>query len=268
MVASQSFSKRLSIREICNKRTEMHTTPWQSSAAVSTREWSAQWFALAFPALLTWVYFVILADHPAHVQQISYTIGKTFQFLFPLFWTIWICRERLRPTLFRTTGWRHGFLFGIAGVLAMIALYHQLLVPSGLSAVAGAAIRLKLGGFGIATLPQYIVMSIFYSLLHSLLEEYYWRWFVFGRLRQVVSVRNAAIIASLGFCAHHVIVLGIYFGFRSPTTWLFSLAVAIGGAFWCWLYHRNNALFAPWLSHALIDGGIFLLGYQMVGGLG
>ena len=41
-------------------------------------------------------------------------------------------------------------------------------------------------------------------------------------------------------------------------------AVAIGGAFWAWLYNRTNSLLAPWVSHALIDAGIFWIGYDLV----
>ena len=47
-------------------------------------------------------------------------------------------------------------------------------------------------------------------------------------------------------------------------TWIFSLAIAIGGAFWAWLYHRSGSLVGPWLSHLLIDGAIFWIGYEIV----
>ena len=73
------------------------------------------------------------------------------------------------------------------------------------------------------------------------------------------------LISSLGFMAHHVIVLGFYFGWHSPWVYLLSLAVAIGGAFWAWLYDRTGSLAGPWLSHMLVDAGIFAVGYRMIG---
>jgi uncharacterized protein len=53
----------------------------------------------------------------------------------------------------------------------------------------------------------------------------------------------------------------------SPWTWLFSLSVAVGGAFWAWLYQRTGSLYGPWLSHLLVDAAIFLVGYDLASDL-
>jgi membrane protease YdiL (CAAX protease family) len=96
------------------------------------------------------------------------------------------------------------------------------------------------------------------------LEEYYWRWFVFARLRKLTTLPNAIVISSLGFMAHHVIVLSHYFGGLSFLSCFFSLGVAIGGVVWSWLYARTHSLWGSWLSHALVDAGIFLVGFDLV----
>ena len=75
------------------------------------------------------------------------------------------------------------------------------------------------------------------------------------------------VISSVGFMAHHVILLSVYFGWGSPLTYLFSLAVAVGGAFWAWLFAASRSLLGPWLSHMLVDAAIFLIGYDLVRGL-
>jgi membrane protease YdiL (CAAX protease family) len=113
----------------------------------------------------------------------------------------------------------------------------------------------------------FIAVGVFYSLIHSLLEEYYWRWFVFGQLRELTRLVPAIVISSLGFMAHHVLVIGTYFGFFSPATWLFSLCVAIGGGVWAWLYNRTGSLLGPWVSHLFVDATIFLVGYEIAGPL-
>jgi membrane protease YdiL (CAAX protease family) len=43
-----------------------------------------------------------------------------------------------------------------------------------------------------------------------------------------------------------------------------SFAVALGGGFWAWLYERTGSIFGPWLSHLLIDAGIFWIGYDLI----
>jgi membrane protease YdiL (CAAX protease family) len=61
-----------------------------------------------------------------------------------------------------------------------------------------------------------------------------------------------------------VLVLAKYFGYASPLTWLFTLAIVIGGAFWAWLYRRTGSLAGPWLSHALVDATIFVIGWDLI----
>jgi membrane protease YdiL (CAAX protease family) len=74
----------------------------------------------------------------------------------------------------------------------------------------------------------------------------------------------AIIVSSVGFMAHHVIVLSVYFGWFSPASVFFSLAVAVGGATWAWIYYRSGSLVGPWASHLLVDVGIFVVGFDLV----
>ena len=235
------------------------------SSPVSTRtEIAALIFALTFPTLLTWVYFIWLAQSSAGLQQAAYSIGKVIQFGFPVFWFVCVQRQRLSRPQFRRDGLLLGGLFGLAVVAAMFGAYHLWLKPSGTFAAAADAVREKVAGMGLNSATKYAAVGIFYAALHSLLEEYYWRWFVFGQLRRVTSLVPAIAISSLGFMAHHVIVLSHYFGWGSFLSLFFSLGVAVGGVAWAWLYHHSRSLLGPWLSHAIVDAGIFLVGFEIV----
>jgi len=119
--------------------------------------------------------------------------------------------------------------------------------------------------FGLATPAAYLLFGFLLSVVHSLLEEYYWRWFVFGRLRHHFALAAAMLLSSVAFMAHHVIDLGMFF----PGKFLvlvvpLSLCVGAGGMVWAWLYHRTNSVYAPWVSHVLIDAAIIAVGYDMV----
>ena len=135
----------------------------------------------------------------------------------------------------------------------------------GTFAAAGKTMLEKLSGIGVTSAPIYAAVAIFYSLLHSLLEEYYWRWFLFGRLRDHLSFPAACTLSSLGFMAHHVVVLGT---FMHERFWRLavpcSLGVAVGGLAWAWIYHRSGSLAAAWLSHALTDLAIMAIGYDVL----
>ena len=227
-------------------------------------------FALFLPSVVTWLYFVVLAPWPAAAQQTAYLIGKGIQFGLPLVWVLAVQRSRLRLEPPDRAGMVEGAGFGLAVLAAMMVLYHGWLKPLGYlgpeSPAAGAVLD-KVQGFGVDTLWKYVALSAFYSLIHSGLEEYYWRWFVFGQLRRLIPVNRAILVSSIGFMLHHILLLGTYFGWFSPATWIFSAAVAVGGAYWAWLYQRCDSLWGPWVSHLVIDAAIFIVGYDLVVGL-
>ncbi|HUT91976.1 MAG TPA: type II CAAX endopeptidase family protein [Thermoguttaceae bacterium] len=222
--------------------------------------------ALVLPLMLVMVYFVILAPYPPALQQTAYALGKIVQFALPVVWVFAVQRSRFAWKKPGLGGLAEALAFGVAIAAAMLVLYHAWLNPAGYLDVAREPVRQRLGGYGLTSLPMYVLFGLFVSLVHSFLEEYYWRWFVFGQLRRLVPLWPAIVISSLGFMLHHVVVLATYFGWFSPATLLFSLAVALGGGVWAWIYHRTGSLYGPWLSHLLVDVAIFVVGYDLVGG--
>jgi membrane protease YdiL (CAAX protease family) len=116
----------------------------------------------------------------------------------------------------------------------------------------------------VNSLERFAALATFYCLVHSFLEEYYWRWFVYRRLRADMPVTAALIVSGVGFMGHHVIVLGQFFHGYGLVTWLFSAAVAVGGAAWALLYERSRSLLGIWLSHVLVDAGIMLIGWDLI----
>ena len=173
-----------------------------------------------------------------------------------------LCRPRSRWFRRNAGTLAVGVGFGLLVLAAMFGLYQLVWKPNPAFAGASQAIREKIVGLGIGRLWMYAAVGVFYALCHSALEEYYWRWFVFGQLRSRLRLVSAVAISSLAFMAHHVILLATYFGWSSPWTYAFSLSVAAGGAVWAWLYERSGSLIGPWLSHLVVDAAIFLVGYD------
>jgi membrane protease YdiL (CAAX protease family) len=239
--------------------------PGRGPASIAARRdvWAIV-FALTLPTVVTYAYFVALADRPAWLQYTTYGVGKTIQFGFPLFWVCMVQSQRLGIARPDKRGMGMGTVFGVLVLVGMLVIYSTVLKPFGTLDEALVAVADKIAGLRVDTVWQYVVMAAFYSVIHAFLEEYYWRWFVFGQLRKQGSLGMAIVVSSLGFMAHHVLVLGFYFGWLSPATYLLSAAVAVGGAFWAWLYERSGSLYAPWVSHGLVDVAIFLVGYDMV----
>lgn len=228
---------------------------------------------LVLPTAITWVYFDLLSTSAAVVQQAAYAIGKAVQFALPA-WG-WHVRqpgqlERItgepasdwpKPDFKRSLFW--GLVSGVAIAGAALALYHWVLEPSGWMVGPTEQARAKLKEVGLDSLPVFIAVALFYSLCHSGLEEYYWRWFMFRHLTLRWNLTTATVVSSLGFMAHHVLVLARYFGWASPMTYLLALSVAVGGVIWAVLYRRFGTVLGPWLSHAFVDAAIFAIAYHM-----
>ena len=142
-----------------------------------------------------------------------------------------------------------GVIFGVAVLGAALGLYHGWLKSAEFFTAGIAPIQTKVAELGISSPWKFTALGVFYSLCHSFLEEYYWRWFVFDQLKRLVPLLPAILLSAVGFMAHHVLVVSTFFGMGSPITWFLSLSVAVGGVFWAWLYDRSGSLLGPWLGH-------------------
>lgn len=232
--------------------------------SIRRRNWLAMGFALVFPTVLTVVYFILLARSPAGIQQGAYAIGKTIQFAFPIVWLFAVERYTFKRQAPRASDVLTGAALGLALLAAGLLLYYFALKPAGVFDDAAIKVREKVTAIGIHGFWPYVTLSLFYCAVHSLLEEYYWRWFVFSQLKRLASLNTAILVSSLGFMAHHVCVLSVYFGWFMLWSLLLSAAVAVGGTIWAWLYHRTGSLYGVWICHALVDAVIFIIGYDLI----
>ncbi len=224
----------------------------------------ALWTAALFPSLATWIYLVVLGQDPSAAVQAAYAAEKVVQFAFPLVWVVLVQRQKVRLAKPTAAGVPAGLALGAAVLAGILLLYFLWLKPGGYLAVAAGPIAAKATALGMGSPARFILGGVLLSSIHALLEEYYWRWFLFGGLRRFMPVAAAVILSSLAFTAHHVILLASFFGCLSLATVFFSLCVAVGGAAWAWIYHRSGSLLGPWLSHILIDAGIFIVGFDLV----
>lgn len=227
-------------------------------------------FAVVFPTFVTWVYFDLLQDSP--FKMVAYPLGKGLQFAFPLVWVGWVLKQRFKhggiaqldtqPVLSMRSSLIFGAVMGIAVAAAMWSIFR--FFPVEIVEALAAEVSGRVSGFSVDSVEKFIGLSLFYSVVHSLMEEYYFRWFVFGQLRSVVAMVPAAIISGLAFMAHHVLVLNHFFPGHFRWAAFLSLSIAIGGVIWAIQYEKSKSLLGAWLSHAIVDAGIFALGYRLM----
>jgi membrane protease YdiL (CAAX protease family) len=244
--------------------------PPPSAGPSAARDGAAVLLAASFPTLSAWLYFVALAADPAagvnRPMQAAYFGGKLVQFGLPVLYLLLYDPAALRGFSLRPRGLAAGVAFGLAVAAATLALSEALLAAGLLSGLPDA-LRGKVGQLGLLSPAGFAALAAFLALAHSGLEEAYWRGFVHGRLRRLVPPVPAAALSSLGFMAHHVVLLAVYLPGRFWAVAVpLSLCVAVGGAFWAWLYDRTGSLAGPWASHALVDAVLMAVGYRLIFG--
>ena len=224
-------------------------------------------FASVLPSSMAWLYFFVLVGNPGPdlARQAAFGAGKLVQFAFPLVFVWFWQGQRPRPSRPSRTGVALGLAFGLAVAAGIMAPYFGWLRQSSLIEGMPARLRQILESFGVADGARYLILALFYVAAHSLFEEYYYRWFLFGRLRDFLSLWPAITVSSLVFMAHHVILLSAYLPGQFWTAAVpLSLCVAVGGGVWAWLYARTRSLYAPWLSHAIVDAALFAVGWDLL----
>ncbi|MFK7767020.1 MAG: CPBP family intramembrane glutamic endopeptidase [Mariniblastus sp.] len=245
------------------------TTP--NSAASTVRfdrlDLAALIFTMVFPTFVTLVYFQWLQNSESSLQQVAFGMGKIVQFGFPIAWVWFRHRDKLfRKSKFKTFSRNDifaGIGFGLAVVVAMFVIYFFVLAPTETGTKLNEMVKAKVSQMGLDSFWKYLAVGVFYAICHSFLEEYYWRWFVFEFLQKFVSTAWANFLSSVGFMAHHVVLLGFFFNW-SIWTYVLSASIAVGGSFWAWQFKTTDKLRVPWISHAIVDAGIFSLGYFLV----
>lgn len=227
----------------------------------ATRRWAVVLPALLLPLSASFLYFVVFPG--TAIGHAAYSSVKVFELLWPAIATLFILREPLRREPPGVIARRHslleGTLFGLA-VVALMLLLKEFTFMGTLMEQSAGQVRQRVADMGM--LNHYILAALAISIAHAALEEWYWRWFVFGNLRHLLRERTAHVIAATGFAAHHLVVTSQFFPFGLAL--FLSVSVGIGGAFWSWQYQRHRTLLGPWFGHMIVDFGIFWVGYGLL----
>ena len=189
--------------------------------------------------------------------------SKVWLVALPLIWLRFVDREPLSWSPARKGGFRVAAGLGFAISLIIVVAYA---IAMHFRAIDPAQVVASAAKTGLNHLPIYIGAAIFWVTLNSILEEYVWRWFVFRKFETLFGSNAAVIAAGLGFTAHHVVALAAQFSW--PITLLASLGVFVGGTTWSWLYSKYRSVWPGYVSHAIVDIAIFVIGYRLIFGGG
>ncbi|MEM9914894.1 MAG: CPBP family intramembrane glutamic endopeptidase [Planctomycetota bacterium] len=199
--------------------------------------------------------------------KIAFGFAKVMLMLAPLIWLIKV--EKVKP---RIPKWEK-FPFGpgmlgahVTGVLIFVIIAGAYYGFAKAWIDTGPMLE-KVQQMGLDNIWLYLAGALYWCTINSLLEEYFWRWFIFSRLRDVLpataaGVAGAVVIAGLLFMAHHVVALKVYFDWN--VTVLGSLGCFIGGVTWSILYLKTKNIYTAYVSHVYPDLIIFYIGWELI----
>ena len=224
------------------------------------------WLALALlvPAQSLSALFMLFWMPGAAGKAIAVGL-RVYMLAFPIVWTERV--ERRRPSLAPPR--RRDLVVGLAAGLIIFAVM--------LAAYVLVADRIDLGPLreraeatGFARLGPFAATFAYIAIVNALLEEYVWRWFVYRQVEAIVPAsigerrrRASAVAIAAGlFTIHHVILLAGWVG--PGVNALASSGVFLGALIWSALYARERSLWPCYVSHAVADLAILVMGYDLL----
>ena len=110
---------------------------------------------------------------------------------------------------------------------------------------------------------NFVIISIYISFVNSLLEEFFFRGFIFLGLKKLGKRIYAHIISGLAFAIYHVAIMFNWFNWQ-----LFIVAILglfIGGILFNYLNEENENIYSSWLVHMFANFAINTVGFIMYG---
>lgn len=217
--------------------------------------------ALIIPSLTALFYFVIL-NNLVSVRSV-FALDKTFLVFWPLV-SVFLVLRRPFPTL-RLDIRKHlrALPLGIAVGLAILVFRYLTMQTAFGNVVEASSWKIQAKMETLGFLRHFWLFALLISILHSLIEEFYWRWFIFGRLRTIMPISLAHMIAGIFFATYHVIIVFQLL----PGSWcLFGALAGVGGIIWSVMYQHQKTLAGAWISHIIVDLGIMATAHKAIFG--
>lgn len=231
---------------------------------VNCAKWASLTLAMLVPGFVTWMFFV--GAPGGQSTKFLYSFLKIFMLVFPGLAMLVLWKNKVRLNGPSKSSLRLGLGLGVLMGAGILTVFFFIFEPMGLFDQTSHALKKKLGEFGVSDHWTFISLAAFICLVNSTLEEYYWRWFVFGGISQLLNPVWAIVLSSGAFVLHHQVVIGHYMNDQHYFTFalFFSLCVGAAGAVWAWIYHKTGDLWAAWISHLVADVAIMVIGYRLM----
>jgi membrane protease YdiL (CAAX protease family) len=146
------------------------------------------------------------------------------------------------------TGFFYGFIFFLTIILFFIIFKNTVINPDSISQI--------LQNWHIRR--SHLFSLLFFMIVsNSILEEIYWRGYIFKRLTLYLKPQTVIIVTSLFYASYHLIITACLFNFKIG--FLFTIVILFTGVFWGVLRFRFKSIVSPLISHFWADLAIMII---------
>jgi membrane protease YdiL (CAAX protease family) len=208
--------------------------------------------ALLFSLIILPVVILFLSSGLVKANYFFTWIYKLL-YLFPIFYGLYIERKTLKQSLFENFSFRRFkkkviLMLGIGIIIAAIYVAAFFLLKGHLDLQLIAA---ELGAFASINLNNIIFIGISIIIVDSLLEEFFWRGFMFDRMRKLMKPWIAYLITGIAFSFHHIM---FYHGWFNLTFFIIAtFGLAAYAMIMNYIFQRYKDLLSCWVVHAFAD---------------
>lgn len=108
---------------------------------------------------------------------------------------------------------------------------------------------------------NFVYVALYISFINSLLEEFFFRGFLFINFSKFMNRQKAYGISAFAFAIYHVAILSNWF---NPILFIVAMiGLFIGGIIFNWLDEKNKNIYNSWLVHMFANFAINTIGLMM-----
>lgn len=197
--------------------------------------------------------FLIVLSHEFFPNNYFFSSLYKIIFLAPLFYRLLMKKETVKQALFKDFSFetfKKNFLklFSLGLVLAFI-YYLSFNIFKDFIDIQG--ITEKINELASINLQNIIFIGLYIIIFNSILEEYFWRAFIFEEFHKRIKPVWAYIISATAFSFHHVV---FFYNWFSPTFFIFvTIGLIAYALIMNFVWNKYRELFSCWLPHAMVD---------------
>jgi len=185
----------------------------------------------------------------------NYLISSIYKIIFlsPLFYGIFVYKKSLKNVMlegFKFEIFKHNFwkMFGV-GILLSTIYFSAYFIFKGYLNID--FIGNNLDQLASINASNIIFIGIYIIFFNSILEEFFWRGFIFKETNNLLSPTLTYLITATAFSFHHVMFYYTWFSF--PFLSIVTIGLIGFALIMNFIFQKYNDLFSCWLIHGMVD---------------